>query len=93
VIRSSDRASERYVPRIQGIGLRVVPPGALPTRASPRRADALGESVTEHSLPQPVLSEHELRRAADLQLRWYREFDGKNHLEGNTIYLTAALKL
>ena len=29
----------------------------------------------------------------DLQLRWYREFDAKNHLEGNAIYLTAALKL
>jgi hypothetical protein len=29
----------------------------------------------------------------DLQLRWYREFDAQNHLEGNAIYLTAALKL
>jgi len=29
----------------------------------------------------------------DLQLRWYREFDAKNHLEGNAIYLTTALKL
>jgi hypothetical protein len=29
----------------------------------------------------------------DVQLRWYREFDAKNHLEGNAIYLTAALKL
>jgi hypothetical protein len=29
----------------------------------------------------------------DLQLRWYREFDARNHLEGNAIYLTAALKL
>jgi len=30
---------------------------------------------------------------ADLQLRWYHEFDAQNHLEGNAIYLTAALKL
>jgi hypothetical protein len=28
-----------------------------------------------------------------MQLRWYREFDAKNHLEGNAVYLTAALKL
>jgi hypothetical protein len=28
-----------------------------------------------------------------LQLRWYREFDAKNHLEGNAVYLTGALKL
>jgi hypothetical protein len=28
-----------------------------------------------------------------VQLRWYREFDAKNHLEGNAVYLTAALKL
>jgi hypothetical protein len=29
----------------------------------------------------------------DLQLRWYREFDAKNHLVGNAIYLTAALRI
>jgi hypothetical protein len=29
----------------------------------------------------------------ELQLRWYHEFDAKNHLEGNGVYLTAALKL
>jgi hypothetical protein len=29
----------------------------------------------------------------DLQLRWYHEFEAKNHLEGNAVYLTAALKL
>jgi hypothetical protein len=29
----------------------------------------------------------------DLQLRWYHEFDAKNHLQGNAFYLTAALKL
>jgi len=28
-----------------------------------------------------------------MQLRWYHEFDAKNHLEGNAVYLTAALKL
>jgi hypothetical protein len=28
-----------------------------------------------------------------LQLRWYREFEAKNHLEGDGVYLTAALKL
>jgi hypothetical protein len=28
-----------------------------------------------------------------MQLRWYREFEEKNHLEGNGVYLTLALKL
>ena len=28
-----------------------------------------------------------------MQLRWYREFDAKNHLEGNAVYLTASLQL
>ncbi|HUA89549.1 MAG TPA: transporter [Steroidobacteraceae bacterium] len=32
-------------------------------------------------------------REISLQLRWYREFGARNHLEGNAVYLTTDLKL